>query len=106
MTIQVPNILLTASVLALLVEKDGYGYSLTQKVKKSLGISESTLYPVMRRLETEGYLTTYDAPHNGRNRRYYKITEQGLKYYNECLTEWRAFKKGIEEILTEGEIHG
>ena len=102
MAIQVPSILLDACVLALLTGKDAYGYSITQSVKKTLDVSESTLYPVLRRLETEGCLTTYDKPHNGRNRRYYQITEMGVEKYQACLEEWQGFKQKVDKIL-EGE---
>jgi len=99
MAIQVTGTLLDACVLALLAEEDAYGYSLTQRVKDTLDVSESTLYPVMRRLQTDECLTTYDEPHSGRNRRYYKITERGVDKYRACLEEWRAFKQKIDEIL-------
>ncbi|XRD26230.1 PadR family transcriptional regulator [Lysinibacillus fusiformis] len=58
-------------------KEDAYGYSLTQQVQSVMDISESTLYPVLRRLQKADYLTTYDQPYQGRNRRYYQITEHG-----------------------------
>lgn len=68
--------LLDAVVLAV-VSREGegtYGYKITQEIKQALELSESTLYPVLRRLQRDGCLTIYDEPFNGRNRRYYKIT--------------------------------
>ena len=103
MSIQASGALLDGCVLSLLAEADAYGYVLTQRVKSELGVSESTLYPVMRRLQTDGCLTVYDMPHNGRNRRYYKITARGLARYEECADEWSAFKQRVDRILL-GEI--
>ena len=102
MAIQVTGTLLDACVLAMLVESDAYGYSLTQSVRETLDVSESTLYPVMRRLQNAEFLTTYDEPHSGRNRRYYRITERGLEKYQACLDEWALFKQRIDSILGGG----
>ena len=103
MAIQITGTLLDACVLALLCEGDAYGYSLTQSAKETLDVSESTLYPVMRRLQTDNYLETYDEPFNGRNRRYYKITQRGIEKYHACLEEWRIFKGKVDQILGGGE---
>jgi PadR family transcriptional regulator PadR len=102
MAIQVTGTLLDACVLAMLTEGDAYGYSLTQSIRETLEVSESTLYPVMRRLQTDECLTTYDEPHSGRNRRYYKITDRGMEKYRACLEEWDLFKKRIDSILGGG----
>ena len=99
MAIQTAGMLLDGCVLSLLSRADEYGYSLTQRVKLDLGVSESTLYPVMRRLQTEKCLTAYDISHNGRNRRYYRITPQGVAKYRECLAEWNNFKKRVDKIM-------
>jgi len=102
MAIQVAGTLLDGCVLSLLAKEDAYGYSLTQQVKSTLGMSESTLYPVMRRLQTDGCLSVYDEPHNGRNRRYYRITERGRERCRECREEWADFKKRVDEIIFGG----
>jgi PadR family transcriptional regulator PadR len=86
-------------VLALVAKGDTYGYSLTQEAKRTLDISESTLYPVMRRLQTEGYLDTYDKPHNGRNRRYYQITAKGVNELQTHQANWQVFKQKIDKII-------
>ena len=99
MTIQVTGSLLDACVLAMLADGDAYGYSLTKNIRKTLDVSESTLYPVMRRLQTDECLTTYDEPYSGRNRRYYSITARGLEKYKDCVVEWETFKKRIDAIL-------
>ena len=98
-TIQVPSALLEACVLSTLVKQDAYGYSLTQSIKETLDVSESTLYPVLRRLETDGLLFTYDEPHNGRNRRYYQITKTGRARQKELLEQWQLFQKAIDKVL-------
>ena len=101
MAIQATGLLLDGCVLALLQNEDTYGYSLTQQVKAQLNVSESTLYPVMRRLQTDGCLTVYDVPHNGRNRRYYRITDKGRIKHAACLHAWQAFKGRIDSIINE-----
>ena len=99
MSIQPSGALLEGCVLAVLAQGDTYGYNLTKRVKDTLEVSESTLYPVMRRLQTDDCLTAYDVPHNGRNRRYYKITERGKLRYSETVENWHLFKIKIDEFL-------
>ena len=67
--------LLDTCVLSILSKEDTYGYILTQNIKEVIDISETTLYPVLRKLQARELLTTYDKPYQGRNRRYYKITD-------------------------------
>ena len=69
--------LLDAMVLAVLSKEDTYGYQITKDIQAHFAVSESTLYPVLRRLQKNGSLTTYDQPFQGRNRRYYRITVSG-----------------------------
>lgn len=95
--------LLDAIVLAVVsTEVEGtYGYKITQEVKEALEISESTLYPVLRRLQKDQCLEVYDKQFAGRNRRYYKVTETGrvqLKLYQQ---EWIVYIKKINKILAE-----
>ena len=73
--------LLDAIVLSVVSkEKDGtYGYKITQDVRQVIDISESTLYPVLRRLQKDGCLEIYDMEYAGRNRRYYRLTEPGVR---------------------------
>ena len=99
MHIQVSGQLLDGCVLSLLTNEDAYGYNLTQQVKSDLSVSESTLYPVMRRLQADECLKTYDVPHNGRNRRYYQITEKGRTRHMEIQVGWQDFKIRIDRIL-------
>ena len=98
--------LLDGCVLAVLSRGDAYGYILTQQVKSQLDISESTLYPVLRRLQRDGLLKVYDRPYQGRNRRYYAITPVGRTQLARRREEWRQFRDGVEELLKEDEQDG
>ena len=91
--------LLDACVLAVVSKGDTYGYVLTQQVKKVLDISESTLYPVLRRLQKEGTLAVYDQPYQGRNRRYYTISTLGQTRLEESRREWQHFRDGIDQLM-------
>ena len=95
--------LLDAIVLAVVSkEQDGtYGYKITQDVRSVLDVSESTLYPVLRRLQKDECLETYDMAIDGRNRRYYKITENGRAQLNLYKSEWSIYSRRISEILGE-----
>lgn len=97
--------LLDTCVLAVLSRGDTYGYILTQNVRQIMSISESTLYPVLRRLQKDEYLTTYDESFQGRNRRYYKITEKGLEKLDEYLNEWQKYKVNVDRVLMGGELN-
>lgn len=98
--------LLDGCVLAVLSRGDAYGYILTQQVKSQLDISESTLYPVLRRLQRDGLLKVYDRPYQGRNRRYYAITPVGRTQLARRREEWKQFRDGVEELLKEDEQNG
>ena len=102
MVFQLGSSLLDACVLATLHKEDTYGYRLTQEVKRVMDISESTLYPVLRRLMKEGYLETYDQQHMGRNRRYYRLTEAGKEKYREYVKEGDEFSDKVSDILKGG----
>ncbi|MBH1940153.1 PadR family transcriptional regulator [Mobilitalea sibirica] len=95
--------LLDAIVLAVVSkEPEGtYGYKITQDVREAIEISESTLYPVLRRLQKEDCLEVYDMEYGGRNRRYYKITDKGMIQLRLYLDEWIRYYKKIN-IIFEG----
>ncbi|HBZ02992.1 MAG TPA: PadR family transcriptional regulator [Lachnospiraceae bacterium] len=101
MTYQVAAPLLDACVLGIVAKGDSYGYTLTQKVRELIDISESTLYPVLRRLQKEKYLETYDQPFQGRNRRYYRITDEGKKILIYYRNEWKSYKDKIDILIGE-----
>ena len=89
MEVQLKKGLLDAYVLAIVKEGDTYGYQLFSEVAQNIEVSESTLYPILRRLETASCLTTYNRAYNGRLRKYYRITQQGLfrleEYKRQCV---------------------
>ena len=99
--------LLDACVLGVLEQGDAYGYSLTQHMKAVVDLSESTLYPVLRRLQQSVCLTVYDKPFQGRNRRYYAITPAGRALLTGYQEEWVRYRSQIEELLLgkKGEQH-
>ena len=99
MAIQIPTRLLDGTVLAFLKQNDLYGYALTQNVQKVFEISESTIYPVLRRLKKNNYLTTYDEPYQGRNRRYYHITDDGIELLQTIQDEWQGFSTNVDQVL-------
>ncbi|MGK4078267.1 PadR family transcriptional regulator [Ligilactobacillus salivarius] len=99
MKIQVSSDLLDGLVLALLDKQDYYGYSLTQDMQRAISISESTLYPVLRRLKNNGLLETYDQSYQGRNRRYYRITDNGEVHLERIKKMWNDYKVSLDEIF-------
>ena len=98
--------LLDAIVLAVVSrEKEGtYGYNIPQDVGSVIDSSESTLYPVLRRLQKEECLEVYDMAIDGRNRRYYKITEKGRVQLNLYKGEWAGYSRKISQIFEEALI--
>ncbi|MDC7287635.1 PadR family transcriptional regulator [Blautia schinkii] len=80
-------------VLSVLQRAPSYGYLIVKEVSECIEISESTLYPILKRLENAGTLTTYKQEHNGRMRKYYQITESGKQKIEEFLSEWEEIKK-------------
>jgi len=79
-------------VLAALKYEDSYGYQINQTINEVMTLSESTLYPILRRLQKQGFLETYQTVYNSRVRKYYRMTQAGLARLNES-------EKDIKEIL-------
>ena len=98
--IGVAGALLDASVLAIVARGDTYGYALTQQIRERLAVAESTIYPVLRRLQRDGCLWCYDVPTDGRNRRYYACTDLGRRRLAALLAEWQDFKTMLDSLLT------
>lgn len=98
--------LLDAIVLAVVSnDTEGtYGYKITQDVRQAIDISESTLYPVLRRLQKDGCLETYDMEYGGRNRRYYRITETGAAQLNLYKTEWEIYSTRIGKLFAGRDV--
>ena len=94
--------MLDALVLSVVSEECTYGYRITQDVRSVLEISESTLYPVLRRLQKEGFLDTFDREYAGRNRRYYRITEAGMTRLEEYRAGWLEYAARVNDLLFRG----
>ncbi len=93
MDIQLKRGLLDVCVLAAIKSQDSYGYKIIKDMKPYIELSESTLYTILKRLETANMLTVRTAEHDGRLRKYYHITPEGLKRIEDFKVEW-------EEILS------
>ena len=89
MDIQLKRGLLDVCVLAAIKNEDSYGYQIIKDMKPYVELSESTLYPLLRRLEGANMLTVYTVERNGRLRKYYHITEQGIKRIGDFKEEWK-----------------
>ncbi len=90
MDTQLKRGMLDVLVLSALLKADSYGYQIIKDVSPYTAISESTLYPILRRLEKSGCLTTYSREHASRLRKYYSITTAGIRRIQEFLTEWES----------------
>ncbi len=88
MDAQLKRGLLDVSVLRAIKDEDSYGYKIIKDLKPYIEMSESTLYTILKRLETAGLLTVYSRQHDGRLRKYYHITSLGLCKIEEFKREW------------------
>ena len=102
MDIQLKRGLLDICVLASIQNEESYGYQIIKDIKPYLELSESTLYPILRRLETANLLTVRSVPHNGRLRKYYRITPLGLKRIEDFKEEWQEIL-AIYQFVTRKE---
>jgi PadR family transcriptional regulator, regulatory protein PadR len=103
MNTQLKKGILELCVLAVLDKKDCYGYELVNEISKNIEISEGTIYPILRRLNQEGYFTTYlQESQEGPPRKYYKLTDLGKSIKENLLKEWTELVKGVNNILIEG----
>ena len=95
--------ILDACVLAVLERGESYGYQMVKDIKKFIDITESTLYPILKRLENANMLTVFTQEHNGRLRKYYKITDEGRSHITQLLNEWEEVVKIYQYITKERE---
>ncbi|MBQ1848732.1 MAG: PadR family transcriptional regulator [Clostridia bacterium] len=89
MDIQLKRGLLDVCVLSAIKSEDSYGYKIIKDMKPYIELSESTLYTILKRLETASMLTVRTAEHDGRLRKYYRITAEGLRRIEEFKEEWK-----------------
>ncbi len=101
MDIQLKRGILDVCVLAAIRGEDSYGYKIIKDMKPYMEISESTLYPILRRLEAAGMLTVYSQEYNGRLRKYYRITEDGLKRIDDFRNEWAEVMSVYRFVMKE-----
>ena len=101
MDAQLKRGMLEACVLAVLQRGDSYGYQIIKDLGACIEISESTLYPILKRLETAGCLTVYTVEHNGRLRKYYRIMPPGRQRVQEFLQDWKTIMDVYEFIKGE-----
>lgn len=105
MDIQLKRGLLDVCVLAAIKNEDSYGYQIIKDMKPYVEISESTLYPILRRLESAELLTVRTAEHNGRLRKYYHITPAGLARIEAFRKEWQEIISIYQFVTREGHVH-
>ncbi|MEG0614666.1 MAG: PadR family transcriptional regulator [Oscillospiraceae bacterium] len=103
MSFPISSGLLDALVLSVVSKEDTYGYKITQEIRDAMDMSESTLYPVLRRLQKDECLETYDMEFMGRNRRYYKVTPKGFSQLALYKDEWLSYKLKIDKVIGMGE---
>ena len=101
MDIQLKRGILDVCVLAAIKDEDSYGYKIIKDMKPYTEMSESTLYTILKRLETAKMLTVQTAEHNGRLRKYYHITKAGLERIEEFKNEWREVMSIYQFITKE-----
>lgn len=101
MDIQLKRGMLDVCVLAAIKNEDSYGYQIIKDMKPYVTISESTLYPILRRLEAGALLTVHSVEHNGRLRKYYHITDTGRARIEEFKEEWKELESIYRFIVKE-----
>jgi PadR family transcriptional regulator PadR len=101
MDVQLKRGLLEILVLAAIKNDDSYGYKIIKDIKPYLSISESTLYPILKRLEEAGCLTVRSEEYNGRLRKYYSITKNGKQRIEDFKNEWKEIMDIYEYVARE-----
>ena len=101
MDVQLKRGLLDVCVLAAIKNEDSYGYKIIKDMKPYIELSESTLYTILKRLEAARMLTVRSAEHDGRLRKYYHITEQGLKRLRDFSEEWKEIDSNYRYVTRE-----
>lgn len=102
MDVQLKRGLLDVCVLAAIEQEDSYGYQIIKDMQPYVELSESTLYPILRRLESADCLSVRSAEHNGRLRKYYHITPQGRQRLSQFLTDWKELQAIHDYIVNRG----
>lgn len=87
-------------ILSIIDREDSYGYQITQQLKTVSTMKDSALYPILRRLSDNQLVETYDQPFQGRNRKYYRITEAGRRQHATLGREWKTYLKELDKIIS------
>ncbi|MGT2958262.1 PadR family transcriptional regulator [Streptococcus bovimastitidis] len=90
-------------ILSIVKDQDSYGYDISQTIKLVANIKESTLYPILKKLEKAGFLKTYSQEHQGRQRKYYQLTTEGHTQLAFLDGEWQNYKANLDAII-EGSL--
>ena len=107
MNIQFKKGVLELCVLSVLVRKDCYGYELVQEISQNIDISEGTIYPLLRRLKSDGYVTAYlEESSEGPPRKYYQLTDLGKSTLKTLAAEWYDFVTRVNRIVKGGAADG
>ncbi len=105
MNIQFKKGILELCILSMLMESDRYGYDIAQSFADKISVSDGAVYPVLRRLGGDGYVSSYiKESSEGPARKYYAITQKGKKFYASLLNEWRSFSVNVNEITGGNQI--
>ena len=105
MDAQLKRGMIEVCILSILTRGDSYGYQLIKDIEPIMSLSESTLYPVLRRLEAANCLSVYSVEHNSRLRKYYAITDTGRQRIADFLTEWEQVNR-VYDFIVEVNRHG
>jgi PadR family transcriptional regulator PadR len=100
--VQLRKGVLDLCVLALLGQRDGYAYDIASRLAEAIGMGEGTIYPLMRRMQADGLVTTYlEESSSGPPRKYYQLTKTGRAALIEQKADWNAFTASVARILTD-----
>ncbi|MBE6539102.1 MAG: PadR family transcriptional regulator [Ruminococcaceae bacterium] len=105
MDVQLKRGLLDVCVLAAIKDEDSYGYKIIKDIKPCIEMTESTLYTILKRLEAAHMLTVRSAEHGGRLRKYYHITDAGLRRIEDFKKEWKEIMSIYKFVIGEGETN-
>jgi PadR family transcriptional regulator, regulatory protein PadR len=98
--VQLKKGVLDLCVLALLSREDAYAYDIASRLAETIDMAEGTIYPLMRRMQSDGLVETYlvESP-SGPSRKYYRLTEAGRSSFAAQRDAWRAFARAVETTL-------
>ena len=105
MTLPLSAPMLDLLVLSVIAEEDAYGYQIGRIIKRaSATMKDSAQYPILKRLQENHIVETYDRQFQGRNRKYYTITDAGRQYLAELTEEWERYRTVVDDIVKGGNL--